>query len=72
MCLHHKVLNNNNANLTLTSNNNNNHNYYNHNDLRNPIRKLFLNILNPGVGGIFFLSLALFCFTLLLAKLSNH
>ena len=27
---------------------------------------------NPGVGGIFFLSLALFCFTLLLARLSNH
>ena len=27
---------------------------------------------NPGVGEIFFLSLALFCFTLLLARLSNH
>ena len=28
--------------------------------------------LNPGIGGIFFLSLALFCFTLLLARLDNH
>ena len=27
---------------------------------------------NPGVGGIFSLSLAFFCFTLLLARLSNH
>ena len=27
---------------------------------------------NSGVGGIFFLSLALFCFTLLLARLNNH
>ena len=27
---------------------------------------------NPGVGGIFFLSLALFCFTLLLGRISNH
>ena len=28
--------------------------------------------LNPGVGGIFSLSLAFFCFTLLLTRLSNH
>ena len=40
--------------------------------INNSIRHRVACSSNPGVGGIFFLSLAIFCFTLLLAKLSNH